>query len=139
MMELFKYSDTHTIYNKYYTVQSGSGLHVYRGRTVVPQTGEGIASVLMSIANNALPYAKTVEGRLLTEAGNLVGDLLSGENFAETAKKRLMAADRGISVDFSFNKKRKAPTQTPRRKTNGRRSVSKKRKPQRGRRADVFD
>lgn len=69
-MEPFKYSDTHAFYNKYYTMQSGSILHVHRGRTVAPKRGEGIASMLANIVNKALPYAETVGERLLPEAGN---------------------------------------------------------------------
>lgn len=108
---------------------------------VVPQKGEGIASVLASITNKALPYAKVVSGtgRLLSEAGNLTGDLLSTENFAELAKKRLVSAKRGIVADFSSNKKRKAPAQTPRQKAKGRKAPAKKKKAQCGQGADIFD
>lgn len=54
-MEPFKCSDSHTFYNKYYTVQSGTGLHVYRGCTVVLQRGDRISSLLASITNKAPP------------------------------------------------------------------------------------
>ena len=141
-METFKYGDTHAFYSKYYGLQTGSGLQVYRGRKVVAQRGEGIASVLASIAKKALPYAKTVGGRLLSEAGNFAGDLLSGENFAESAKRRLVSAGKGIVADFSKAKakKRPVPTHPMAMKPSRRRPSTKRRKKsQRGRGADVFD
>lgn len=89
------------------------------------QKGERIASVLASNANKALPFAKTVGSRLLSETANLAGDLLSEENFADSAKKRLVSARRGIVAYFTTGRTRKAPSQPPGSKMNGKISPKK--------------
>lgn len=105
----YRYEEFLEVYSDSFEKQLGKGFRVYGGRSVVPvrgMSGAGFGSVLVKLACKTLPYTKVVGKRLLTHAAGLVGNLLSGEDFATSAKRRLATAGRELVSDFATRKKR---------------------------------
>ena len=90
-------------YDEYYSAQVGGGMSipVYRGKPIM--NGNGIGSIFSGLMRSALPMLKkgvlSAGGRLLKSGANVLSDVASGENIAQSAKSRFSSAGRDILGD----------------------------------------
>lgn len=94
MVAMKPYSCDGKLYEDYYSKQAGSGLPVYSGARV--QRGYGLGSILGSLARSVMPLlktgAKTLGKQALTSGMQIAGDMLGGQNFKQSAKRRAKEA-----------------------------------------------
>lgn len=115
-------------YENYYALQAGSGLPIFVGGV---QRGHGIGSILSGLVRSAAPVLKNigkkVGGKLLRTGLGVASDMLDGQSFKDSARKRVSGAikEHLASPQQSF-------TSEPSFK---RRKIVKKKK----RRADIFE
>ena len=137
---LVPYSCCHKTFENHYADQIGNGLPHYQGMSF--QKGYGIGGFFAKLFRSAMPFlvrgAKTVGKEALRTGTLIANDVLSGENFKESAKTRAKAAGKTLAKKAvkkasdmighgKFKRKRKA----------GKRVISSKAKKLKGR--DIFD
>lgn len=90
-------------YRDYYNDQHGNGLAVFRG--VTTQRGHGIGGLLSGLLRGAAPLlksgARTIGKELLTSGVGIASDLLSGDSFASSGKRRMSQAGRRLLDNLS--------------------------------------
>ena len=90
--------DSKDFYEQYYNAQTGEGLAVYRGKTIMD--GSGLGSILKGFARSVAPTlkraSKSIGKRLLATGVNLASDALAGEDFGESARKRFRATGQDL-------------------------------------------
>lgn len=79
-------------YENYYAHQAGTGAPFYQGARGM--RGNGLGSVLSSLWRTIGPTVKRVGGQLLRSGAGIAKDMLAGQSFADSARKR---ASEGIS------------------------------------------
>ena len=132
-MSLVRYTpeDSKDFFDEYYKMQAGNGIGVYSGRRVMPNMrGNGLGSIFSSLLKSAAPMLKrgaiSLGKRALSVGGNVARDVIDGQSFAASAKKRGLAELNDLGGDV-LNAVR--PDRMKRRKTRGgkkRRGVGKR-------------
>ena len=129
-------------------------MHYFRGHPYIPpnQEGQGLGSILSSIARTAIPFLKTgarFVGREALRAGCDVGDdVLSGQTVKQSIRKRVFGEEPQEGSGVGIKRRRitnqsKAKRSKPRRKTNHqvvRKKTQKRRSPKnkKGKTHDIF-
>ena len=97
----FDINETSGFYDRYYKSQDGDGLAVFKGRRVMD--GDGLGSFLGGVFRAVAPTLKTLAGSAVrnigTQALNVAGDVLNGEDAGQSAVRRLRAAGGGVLSD----------------------------------------
>lgn len=96
---LVPYSCCNKTFEEYYTNQIGNGLPFYQGAHF--QKGYGIGGFFAKLFRSALPFlvrgAKTVGKEALRTGTLIANDVLTGENFKESAKARTKMAGKTLA------------------------------------------
>jgi len=114
-------------YTTYYVQQAGTGISGFSG--VKYQRGHGFFGRIFS--NTILPMLKYLGKKALNTGVNIGGDLLQGENFKTSAKRRLKSTGFDLAedaIDKIRNYKQKG-TGRKKQKSNSNIRRSQKRKP----------
>lgn len=90
-------------YEKYYNDQARENIPVFRGSTY--QRGHGFGSVFKKlfrwivpiVKENAKPIVKKVGREAVKTAVNIASDALEGQNFKDSAKKRIIESIKNVS------------------------------------------
>ena len=125
MLSPYAPEDSLDFYREYYKAQSGYGISVYTGRTVMPpgaMGGHGIGSSFAGLFKKALPMLKkvgaTAGSHLLRAGGEMLDSAVNGEGASprETLKKGARSFGDGMlqSVRSQLSTKRGAPSPKPR-------------------------
>lgn len=81
--------------------QRGSGMNVFRGKTIMG--GSGIGSLFKGLFKTALPLIKKIglgAGKHLMDTGSsILNDVVAGRNFKESAKDRFKTAGKDLLAD----------------------------------------
>ena len=93
--------DDQIFYNDYYANQAGNGMGYYSGRSYMPQqSGDGIGNFLKSAGKFLTPLlkrgARTIGKNVLSTGVGIVGDLMEGKNFKDSAKTRFTETGKNV-------------------------------------------
>lgn len=109
---LISYSpeDSSDFYERYYDAQTGFGISVYTGRSVMPtsaMTGNGIGSLFSGLLRKAIPVLKkgamSVGKRLVSTGVGALSDIAEGKSVKEAARNRFRSAGSDILGDIREN------------------------------------
>lgn len=93
--------DSSEFYNDYYKAQTGFGISVYKGRTVMP--GSGIGSLFSGLMRTVMPVIKknaaNVGKKLLSTGVNVLADVAGGKNLKQAAGSRFKATGKDLLGD----------------------------------------
>lgn len=138
-------SDSQRMYDSYYMTQAGNGLPVFEGSR--NQRGHGFGSILGGLFRSALPMLKRVGGQILRGGAGVLSDVLDGQNFQDSAKRR---TSQGLKTLIGENndipqqgggvsRRRKRGRSIKRKKATGqKRTVARKKSRGRKRARDIF-
>lgn len=93
MRKKFCCEDSRLLFEQYYRSQAGSGLPIFVGGR--NQRGNGLGSMLSSLFRQAVPMLKRVGGQLFRSGAQVARDMLDGQSFSDSARKR---ASQGITT-----------------------------------------
>ena len=87
MSKQFCCDGSRTLYEDYYTRQSGGEVPVFYGART--QRGHGLGSILGGLFRRALPFVSSGAKILGQQATNVISDMIDGKSFQDSAKSRL--------------------------------------------------
>lgn len=109
-------ASANAMYSSYYEEQSGHGVAIYHGHP--SQAGRGVGSFFKRVGRVVGPLARKIGGSLLKAGIGFAGDVASGRDLKDSAKKRALALGSQAFGDvreaiFGNKKRKKTSNQRP--------------------------